>query len=279
MSEATRGGTADPGSEARESETESGTPKWPVVGVVLAVLWLFVRGVAPGETVEATLRTLLGEFLIGLAVGWPTAFALRQYYTPRVSVRRSLRVTPYAVLYLVVFLRELVTANVDVAYRVLAPSMPIRPDVIAIPLRVETDAAVTTIANSITLTPGTLTMDHDAETNTLYVHVIAVRDRDRVVEPIRTWEDYALVIFEGRDPNVEVPRESFRGPAADPARDPTEGERDRSTEGEVEDEDEDRPTGVGERSPPRSPDGDGMSGGDAGEDTPEEEEGGDGRGR
>jgi len=178
---------------------------------VLAVLWLFVRGVAPGETLEATLRTVLGEFLIGLAVGLPTAFALRRYYTPRASVGRSLRVAPYAVLYVVLFLRELLTANVDVAYRVLAPSMPIRPDVVAIPLRVESDAAITTIANSISLTPGTLTMDHDAETNTLYVHAIAAKDREGVVEPIRIWEDYALIIFEGRDPNVEVPRSPHGG--------------------------------------------------------------------
>jgi multicomponent Na+:H+ antiporter subunit E len=209
-------GTAvDETGEDPETETETGpagTLKWPVVGLVLAVLWLFVRGVAPGETLEATLRTVLGEFLIGLAVGLPTAFALRRYYTPRASVGRSLRVAPYAVLYVVLFLRELLTANVDVAYRVLAPSMPIRPDVVAIPLRVESDAAITTIANSISLTPGTLTMDHDAETNTLYVHAIAAKDREGVVEPIRIWEDYALIIFEGRDPNVEVPRSPHGGP-------------------------------------------------------------------
>ncbi len=217
--------TADDGTGDTGAEPDgTGVPKWPVVGVVLAVLWLFVRGVAPGESVEATVRTVLGEFLIGLAVGWPTAFALRRYYLSRVSVGRSLRVAPYAVLYVVVFLRELLTANVDVAYRVLAPSMPIRPDVIAIPLRVESDAAVTTIANSISLTPGTLTMDHDAATNTLYVHTIAAKDRESVVSPIRTWEDYALVIFEGRDPNTEIPREPSVVSTADPGQPPDEGE-------------------------------------------------------
>jgi len=243
-------GAVDEAGDDPETETETGTTgtlKWPVVGLVLAVLWLFVRGVAPGETVEATLRTVLGEFLIGLAVGLPTAFTLRRYYTPRVMVGRSLRMAPYAVLYVVLFLRELLTANVDVAYRVLAPSMPIQPDVIAIPLRVESDAAVTTIANSITLTPGTLTMDHDAETNTLYVHAIAAKDRDSVVEPIRIWEDYALVIFEGRDPNVEVPRSPY-GVSTDD----TEGASDARG----------RPAGAGE----------GRTGDDAAD-------GGDGRGR
>lgn len=173
------------------------TRKWPVVGVVLAVLWLFVRGV--------DLAHLAGEFLIGLAVGMPVAFVLREFYTTEVDLGRSLRAVPWAARYLAVFLYELLTANVDVAYRVLHPSMPIAPDVIAVPLRVESDAAITTIANSITLTPGTLSMDHDGETNTLYVHAI-VGDVDSVVAPIRTWEDYALHIFdEDADPSDPAP--------------------------------------------------------------------------
>jgi len=266
--------TGDAGAEPRAT----GAPKWPVVGVVLAVLWLFVRGVAPGETVEATLRTVLGEFLIGLAVGWSTAFALRRYYLPRVSVGRSLRVAPYAALYLVVFIRELLTANIDVAYRVLAPSMPIRPDVIAIPLRVESDAAVTTIANSITLTPGTLTMDHDAATNTLYVHAIAARDRDSIVSPIRTWEDYALVIFEGRDPNTEVPREPPGVSTADSGRIPDEWE------GTAGDADEERATGEEARPDGSTPDGTVRDGDRATDDAQsrsggQTDDGGDGRGR
>ncbi|WP_435195513.1 Na+/H+ antiporter subunit E [Natronomonas sp. EA1] len=162
--------------------------KWPVIGIALAVLWLFVRGV--------TLDGLAGEFLIGLAVGMPTAFGLRRFYAPETNVGSTLTAIPYAVRYVLVFLRELITANVDVAYRVLAPSMPIEPDIIAVPLRVESDLAITTIANSITLTPGTLTMDHDPETNTLFVHAIDGRDPDAVVAPIRTWEDYALRIFD-----------------------------------------------------------------------------------
>ena len=173
------------------------TRKWPVIGLTLAVLWVFVRGVHLDE--------LAGEFLIGLAVGMPVAFVLREFYTTEVTIRGSLRSAPWAARYFTVFVYELLTANVDVAYRVLRPSMPIDPDVIAVPLRVESDAAVTTIANSISLTPGTLTMDHDSETNTLYVHAI-VSDVDSVVAPIRTWEDYALRIFdEDADPSDSAP--------------------------------------------------------------------------
>jgi multicomponent Na+:H+ antiporter subunit E len=163
--------------------------RWLVTGVVLAVLWLFVRGVA------LTPIRLVEEFVIGLLVGVPIAFVFRRFYGRDVAVGR-LRAVPYAVVYIVLFLWELLTANVDVAYRVLAPSMPIEPDVVEVPLRVETDMAVTTIANSITLTPGTLTMDYDETTNSLYVHGITGANREAVVEPIRRWEDYALRIFD-----------------------------------------------------------------------------------
>ncbi|MFB6106176.1 MAG: Na+/H+ antiporter subunit E [Halobacteriaceae archaeon] len=164
--------------------------KWPVVGVVLAVLWLFVRGVSPD------VESVVGGSLVGLALGLPVAFLLRRLYAPETNLVRNVRAAPYAVLYVVAFVWELVTANLDVAYRTLSPSMPIEPDVIVVPLRVETAPAVTTIANSITLTPGTLTMDHDPEHNVLFVHAIDGRDPEAVVAPIRRWEDYALVIFD-----------------------------------------------------------------------------------
>jgi multicomponent Na+:H+ antiporter subunit E len=166
------------------------TRRWPLSGLALAVLWLFVRGV------DLTPVRLAEEFLIGLLVGMPVAYLFRRFYAPQTPVARTVRVAPAAVLYVATFLKELLTANVDVAYRVLAPSMPIHPAVVEVPLRVRTDAAITTIANSITLTPGTLTMDYDRDTNTLYVHSIDGSNPDEVLEPIRTWEEYALVIFD-----------------------------------------------------------------------------------
>jgi multicomponent Na+:H+ antiporter subunit E len=179
--------------------------QWPIAGAVLAVLWLFVRGV------QANPWNVIEELVIGLGVGMPIAFATRNLYTEMVSVWGGFRSVPYAVVYVGFFLKELVTANVDVAYRVLAPSMPIHPDVIEVPLRVESDLAVTTIANSITLTPGTLTMDYDDDRNSLYVHAIGGKDDEAVVDPIRRWEDYALVIFdENLDPGDPVPDPDHR---------------------------------------------------------------------
>ena len=173
---------------------------WLGMGVLLAVLWLAVRGV------DLTPVRVAEELVIGLGVGLPLAYAGRRFYRPVTGLDASLRPLPYAVMYLATFVWELLTANVDVAYRVLAPSMPINPAVVEVPLRVESDLAITTIANSITLTPGTLTMDHDPTRNVLYVHSIDGSDRDAVVDPIRRWEDYLLVVFDERlKPGDPVP--------------------------------------------------------------------------
>lgn len=182
------------------------TTTWRVTAVVLAGLWLFVRNV------PLTPRAIVGEFLIGLAVGVPIAYLSRRLYGDTVDLRRTVRSLPYALRFVGAFLTEVVKANFDVAYRVLAPSMPIEPAVIVLPLRVETDLAVTTIANSITLTPGTLTLEYDDSNNTLLVHAIDGRDRDAVVAPIRRWEDLALLIFdEPAEPDDPLPHRPYEG--------------------------------------------------------------------
>ncbi|XVH31778.1 Na+/H+ antiporter subunit E [Haloferacaceae archaeon DSL9] len=182
---------------------------WPVVGFLMGVLWLFVRGVSPSAS------AVVGQLLVGLAVGFPLAYFFRRLYPERTDVVRGVRVLPYVALYVLVFTREVIVANLDVAYRALSPGMPIEPEVILIPLRVESALGVTTIANSITITPGTVTLDHDAERNALYVHVIDGRDPEEIVEPIRRWEDYALEIFDERlspdDPAPTVVVDPTRG--------------------------------------------------------------------
>lgn len=170
--------------------------RWFANALVFTVLWVFVRGV------DLTPVRLAEEALIGFLVSLTVAYAIRGFYAePPVEV--SVRTIPYAVLYLFVFLRELIVANLAVARIVISPSLPIDPAVVEVPLRVETDAAVTTIANSITLTPGTLTMDYDADANSLYVHSLSGED---ILDTIRTWETYALIIFdESLMPSDPVP--------------------------------------------------------------------------
>lgn len=102
------------------------TRTWPVAGVLFGILWVFVQGppLAP--------EPLVGSLLIGLAVGFPTAFVFRRLYEDNMELRRSLRGVPYVLLYVLTFIREAIVASLDVTYRVLALSSPSEPEVILI---------------------------------------------------------------------------------------------------------------------------------------------------
>ncbi len=168
--------------------------------MLIGVLWVFVRG--PPLAADP----LIGSLLVGLLVGFPVAYLFRRLYAEDIDLPRTLRGLPYTVLYLLTFARVAVVSSLDVAYRVLAPAQPIEPEVILIPLRVRTDLGVTVIANSITMTPGSLTLDYDPDQNALYVHVIDGGDPGDIIDPIRGWEDYALDIFdEELSPGASVP--------------------------------------------------------------------------
>lgn len=80
------------------------------------------------------------------------------------------------VIYLLVFIWECIKANLDVAYRVLHPKMPIRPGIVKVKTTLKSDLARTLLANSITMTPGTISVD--IIDDYLYIHWIYVRSED-----------------------------------------------------------------------------------------------------
>ncbi|MDI7260362.1 MAG: Na+/H+ antiporter subunit E [Thermodesulfobacteriota bacterium] len=73
---------------------------------------------------------------------------------------------------------QIVLANIDVAYRVLHPKMPIDPCVIEFETSLRGDFALVTLANSITLTPGTITISVESETGKFQVHAISKESAD-----------------------------------------------------------------------------------------------------
>lgn len=98
-----------------------------------------------------------------------------------------------------VFLWECVKANLDVAYRVIAPGLPINPGIVKVKTRLKTEVGLTSLANSITLTPGTFTIDLDPEEGVLFIHWIDVRNKDiqKATEMIvKKFEDILIKVFE-----------------------------------------------------------------------------------
>jgi multicomponent Na+:H+ antiporter subunit E len=80
-------------------------------------------------------------------------------------------------VYIPVFFYYILMANFDVVYRALHPAMPIKPGIVKIKTKLKTDSGITALANSITLTPGTLTVDL-TDDGYLYIHWINVKSDD-----------------------------------------------------------------------------------------------------
>ncbi len=83
----------------------------------------------------------------------------------------------WAICYVPVLFFSMLIANLDVVYRVIHPRMPIKPGIVKVKTSIQSDSGKTALANSITLTPGTLTVDI-MDDGHLYIHWIYVRATD-----------------------------------------------------------------------------------------------------
>jgi len=104
----------------------------------------------------------------------------------------------WVLVYLPVFFYYVMKANLDVVYRALHPKMPIKPGIVKIKTILKTESGITALANSITLTPGTLTVDL-TDDGFLYIHWINVKsdDIEQATELIaRRFEWFLQKIFE-----------------------------------------------------------------------------------
>ena len=122
------------------------------------------------------------NLLLGAAIGALTALLLRNWVaSPRV-LRRLRRIMSLLLL----FIWELLVSAMRVAVIVLTPNIKsaLRPAIIAFPLTVKSDAEITLLANMITLTPGTLSVDVADDRSVLYVHTLHLVDRERLIAEI-----------------------------------------------------------------------------------------------
>lgn len=144
---------------------------YALMTVLLALGWAAATG---GFT--------LPNLLFGGAIGALGLYLIRdRVEAPRLS-RRLRRILSLALL----FSYELVMSAAKVALLVVRPDMhrTLTPGVIAFPLTVESDAEITILANLVTLTPGTLSVDVSEDRQHLYIHVLDMKDRDEVIRGI-----------------------------------------------------------------------------------------------
>ncbi len=96
-----------------------------------------------------------------------------------------IRRLPAFLLYLAYFVKSVIQGNLDVVYRVLHPKLPVYPGILTVDVSGRSELEVAMMANTITLTPGTLTMDVDMDKGLMFVHTINARDLEGVREELK----------------------------------------------------------------------------------------------
>lgn len=153
-----------------------------LINVMLALAWAAVTG---------SFSVL--NLAFGFVLGGISLILIRDQVGSLSHFRRAIG----AVVLAFTFVWELVKSSVNVAIIVLSPGRKLRPAIVAFPLSVKSDAEITLLANMITLTPGTLSMDVSDDRSILYVHAIDAPDPDQVIADIRdTFEAQVRRVFQ-----------------------------------------------------------------------------------
>lgn len=165
--------------------------------------WLPPRDDVAGAVVRtAGLALMWGALWADLSVGTLAAGALVavgvQVAFPALAPQPTGRVNLVALVRLgVVFAWMLITANLGVLRQVSAPHLSLRPGVVEVALPTASDAVATVVANALTLTPGTLTLDvvRGPGGITLAVHALDAADPDAVRANVLALHDLAAAAF------------------------------------------------------------------------------------
>ena len=118
------------------------------------------------------------HLLVGVFVSALVAYITGDLFVKRPYLFKHVERYLWFLYYIPVFLWEMIKANIDVAYRVAHPKIPINPGIVKVKTSLKSDTGLTFLANSITLTPGTMTVDINKENGFLYIHWINVKDKD-----------------------------------------------------------------------------------------------------
>ncbi len=138
--------------------------------VALAVVWAAVWGFGAGN------------LLMGFVLGYALMSVARRAFPPTSYFAKVGQVVRFAMF----FVYKLIVANLEIAQLVLNPRVQIQPGIVAVPLDTRTDLEIVSIANLISLTPGTLSLEVSPTNSVLYVHGIDVQDGQEFVREIKS---------------------------------------------------------------------------------------------
>jgi len=149
--------------------------------LLLALAWVALTGDFSGP-----------NLFFGFVVGYLVLLMASSQMNIGTSYTRKV---PKIIGFVLFFITDLVKANLRVAYDVITPTHQMRPGVVAIPLTVDRDAEITILANLISVTPGTLSLDVSSDRKVLYIHAMYIDSEQELQESIKSLERRVMDIL------------------------------------------------------------------------------------
>jgi multicomponent Na+:H+ antiporter subunit E len=141
-----------------------------VWNVILGVVWVLLTNALTAE-----------NFALGLLLGYLVLLLSHRTLAPSTYYSKL----PQFVRFVGFFLWQLLLANLKLAHDVVTPTDYMRPAVLAIPLDARTDEEISLLANLVTLTPGTLSLDVSADRKQMYIHAMYVENAEETRREIK----------------------------------------------------------------------------------------------
>lgn len=142
----------------------------PLLTLTLLLLWLLLVN-----------QLSAGHVVLGALLGWLIPFATSRFWPEHVRIRQPL----VLLRYLAVVMVDIVRGSFHVARLILRGPKPLRPAFVEIPLALQTDLAISLLANTISLTPGTVSAWLSPDRRTLVVHTLDTADAAALVAEIK----------------------------------------------------------------------------------------------
>ncbi|HZH01874.1 MAG TPA: Na+/H+ antiporter subunit E [Flavisolibacter sp.] len=140
-----------------------------LLNLLLTFIWVALTG-------QFELINFIFGFLLSFLILWITTRGTGDRYFTRI---------PKVISFIFFFFKELIKANLQVAYDVITPTFYMKPGIVMIPLAAKTDLEITMLANLISLTPGTLSLDVSDDKKVLYVHAMYIHDKEQFIHSIK----------------------------------------------------------------------------------------------
>lgn len=149
-----------------------------LLNIVIALIWMFLSNSFSGV-----------DFIVGYVIGIFILFVLRRFLRFDFYFRRVWAIVKLIVL----FVKELFLANIDVIKIVLSPKMNIQSGIVAVPTKLKSEWELTLLASLITLTPGTLSMDFSDDNKYIYIHALHVPNKEEMIRQIHQTFERAIM--------------------------------------------------------------------------------------